>query len=353
MSVVFLSDSPAWCQPLASVLRDQLDVSCAVSDTAELLHQGWEPSAAAKVCCADAESLPTSRLLPEGCRILVNRMSARPGGDTQAAASVFRSLISVIAFQSNLSSSSPVVVVNGEMCHAVGASKVLQASLMAAVGAKTPRTVLVTRASWQNTLKALHQAEEAGSWLLKPNVGGKGAGIVAISKDDHLQKDSSADVLESTFGPDGIAVLQRVVDSPDKLVHRVELVNYEAIYVAHVPVDDSGSYNNCVSDVCTRPKRRTILVEKPPSQDEDAAASSSAVEIQRMNGLLSTCSAIARACQMQLGSIEYLLDRHGEAWFIDINPVSTVLKEAEAVIGVNPMLLQARWLASIIATTSA
>lgn len=370
MSIVFLSDSPLWCKPLADVLQTQFGVTAVVLDAMAAVLPHYEPSR-----LADA-SLATHLA---GCKVLVNRMSARPGGDTTALVTFFRSVMGGLA----LVPGGPTVV-NGSMCHDIGASKLLQAAVFAAVGARTPRTVMVTRSTWAATLARLSAppppsssaassdntavAATSSQWLLKPNVGGKGAGILAVAAPDAWSAAAGeppaalpdADVAD-TFGPDGVAVLQAVVPTPDKMVHRVELVNGRPIYTAHVPVDDgTGNYNNCVSDVCARPaKKKRIVVEAPPSVVAAAAATASdgkdvAPPTKEEGGgqtdaILAMCATIAAACRMQLGSIEYLLDADGAPWFIDINPVSTVLKEAEAVLGESPLAMQGRWLASLVA----
>jgi len=326
MSIVFLSDSPEWCQPLADVLRDNFGVSAVILDTAAVLPT-FEPSLA---------SGSLSMFLGRECKVLVNRMSSRPKGDTAALTTLFRSIMDSMSLYTM--GQKPPLVINGHHCHRIGASKVMQASLLAAVGARTPRTVVVTRLSLQSTLLRLLQesstsGEELIDWLLKPNVGGKGVGIRAVGPGCVLPK---MDDLADTFDPDGVAVLQQVVSTADGMVHRVELVNFKPLYTAHVSITPESNFNSCLSDVCTRTKKSRILVDAPVFSEENSKS------------ILAMCSIIAEACQMQLGSVEYLIDKEGHPWFIDINPVSTVLQDAEAVLGEGALTLQARWLASIL-----
>ena len=108
----------------------------------------------------------------------------------------------------------------------------LQADLFARLALPYPRTIVL------NDRGQVAKAAERLRFpvLLKPNVGGSGAGIVRFD---------SAGELES----DGTVLLQEYLEPEDGAIVRVEVLNGEYLYAIRI-VRPTDHFNLCPADLC-------------------------------------------------------------------------------------------------------
>ena len=221
--------------------------------------------------------------------LVVNRISARPPVSTQGLLTKARDLLTCVEMAG-------IPCINNIRCLNFGASKALQAALFQACGYNTPETIMLTE-----------EELTVGVWpksdsLLKPNAGGRGSGIV----------DGQGSLAE-TFAADGCAVRQERIESHDNLIHRVELLAGELLYHAGAPLRP-GTFDYCLGG------GREIQID--PACPPEIALS---------------CRRIARNANMEIGSVEYLIDADHTLWFIDLNPVSSIHPKAAQELEFDPV----------------
>lgn len=270
--VTILTDIPDWTGSTVEALENE-DWAVKLID---ILHWRWTAS----------EGLPDWGLV-------FNRIAARPANDELGLLTQTRDLLTAIDLAG-------IPCLNGARCHAIGISKVMQASIFASCGAPTPRTHVVIPENLKEQLKRLAREFPL---LIKPNVGGRGSGI---SSPENFQAE--------TFALDGCAILQEQIQSGDGRVHRVEMLGGELLYEATVPLE-TDAYDYCLAGA-------------------DEASLTVSEEVTEEVAL--HCRRIAKAASLDLGSIEYLIDKKGSPQFIDINPVSSFVPNLTERLGLDP-----------------
>ncbi|HEX8338125.1 MAG TPA: hypothetical protein VF621_15515, partial [Pyrinomonadaceae bacterium] len=98
-----------------------------------------------------------------------------------------------------------VRVVNGSRAFDYETSKALQLSLFASLGLRSPRTRVV------NSLEEVREAARGLAFpvVVKPNIGGRGAGIVRFETRDDLEYALGSGLVE--LGPDSTALVQEYI----------------------------------------------------------------------------------------------------------------------------------------------
>jgi hypothetical protein len=255
---------------------------------------------------------PAARKSPYS--LLVNRMSPSAGTRGHARA-VFQTLHYLTQLE-RLGAR----VLNGRAAYEVELSKAAQASLAAELGVAYPRTRVVSSAA-----DAVRAAEElAFPVLVKPNIGGSGAGIRSFESIDELR--TAAGDLE--LGLDGTALVQEQLPAEDDAVVRIEILDGELLYAIRLRLLP-GSFNLCPADYCDLPgiadgvSGRGLPVEAfdpPLDVVEDAKR-------------------LVAAAGMDLGGVEYLVDaRDGTPTFYDVNALSNFVADAPNVVGFDPFV---------------
>src|SRR6266540_1739127 len=82
--------------------------------------------------------------------------------------------------------------------------------------------------------------------LVKPNVGGSGAGIVSFDSVEELE------AAELDFGPDGTALVQERIPAKGESIVRVEILGGDLLYAIRILLVP-GSFNLCPADYCELP----------------------------------------------------------------------------------------------------
>lgn len=231
-----------------------------------------------------------------------------------------------------------VPVVNGSGVYGLELSKANQLDLLRGLGLPFPRAIAINHAE-----QAPRVAEKHGlryPVLVKANVGGSGAGIVKYETGEALARAVTG--REVDLGVDGTALVQEAAPLRDGRITRVETLGGRFLYAINV-YPTVGSFDLCPADACQTTSgvelvRGACAVDAPRSGLRVEAATPPRAIIEQVE-------AIARAAQLDVGGIEYLVDdRDGHHYFYDINALSNFVADAPNVIGFDPWARFADWL---------
>ncbi|MCA1671009.1 MAG: hypothetical protein LC799_01985, partial [Actinobacteria bacterium] len=211
-------------------------------------------------------------------------------------------------------------VLNGATAFRHELSKAAQASLMARLGIRHPATRVLSRPE---------QAPAAARGLrfpvlVKPNIGGSGAGIASFATPDELSAAVEANAL--SFGIDGVGLLQEHLPARDDAIVRIEILDGHFLYAIRLLLSP-GSFNLCPADYCELPGVADGVSGRGLPIEAHAAAPE----------LVEQARQLVAAAGMDVGGVEYLIsDRDGEAYFYDVNALSNFVADAPRVVGFNP-----------------
>jgi hypothetical protein len=209
-------------------------------------------------------------------------------------------------------------VLNGRDAYLVELSKARQLSLLAGLGIEHPRSRVI-----DDPARAAEAARDLEfPVVVKPNVGGSGAGITSYASRDEL---AAADV---ELGVDGTALVQEQLPAEGDAVVRIEVLGGRFLYAIRLLLMP-GSFNLCPADYCDLPgiadgvSGRGLPIE---GFDPPGAAVDDALRIGAAAGL-------------DLGGVEYLVNaRTGKPTFYDVNALSNFVANAPEVIGFDPFV---------------
>ncbi len=221
-----------------------------------------------------------------------------------------------------------VPVVNGAGAYALELSKANQLDLLHELRLRTPATRVANAAT--QVIAAAHELRFP--LLVKANIGGSGAGIVRYDTADALHHAATTGALPASL--DATWLVQELVPARDAHITRVETLNGRYLYAIDVyPPGDS--FDLCPADACQTASglalTRTACAADAARNGLRVAAATPPAAI------IKAAERIARAAQLDVGGIEYLIDdRDGEACFYDINALSNFVADALRVIGFDP-----------------
>ncbi len=225
-------------------------------------------------------------------------------------------------------------VVNGTEAFAIETSKALQLNLLASLNLHFPRTRVINRAT---------EAVEAARGLrfpviVKPNIGGRGAGIVRFDTADALARAVEAGLVE--LGIDSTALAQEFSPARDGHITRVETLGGKFLYA--IKVFTSGeSFNLCPAEIC-QTEGVGVAAAGVAALGEmclaDAPKSGLKVEAyDPPREIVEAVERIVAAARIDVGGVEYLTDdRDGSILFYDINALSNFVADAARVVGFDP-----------------
>jgi biotin carboxylase len=257
--------------------------------------------------------------------VVVNRTS--PSSHTRAHANVLFYAEAVLAHYEAIG----IPVINPVAAYRFEKSKALQAELLERVGVRYPRTVVVNHAD--QIVKALDRI--AFPLVVKPNVGGSGAGIRRF--DSRAELDAALDGLD--LGPDHVALVQEYVESEDNAIIRVEVLDGRALYAIRIVRQADSTFNLCPADICQVPDNAS-----GPVKESDLAACPvdvrpglSVTRVEAPADAVDGAIRLARAASIDVGGIEYLVGkRDGLIYFYDVNATSNFVANAPEVLGFDP-----------------
>jgi biotin carboxylase len=169
--------------------------------------------------------------------------------------------------------------------------------------------------------------------LVKPNVGGSGAGIVRFDNRDDL----AAAVNEGriALGYDHVGLVQEFIPARGGHITRVETLAGKYLYAIQVHLTGE-TFDLCPADICQTTRGESLnnacVVE--------AAKAGLKVESYRPpTDVISAVERTVQAAGIEVGGIEYVIDdRDGQLYFYDVNALSNFVADAPRVIGFDPFV---------------
>ncbi|HKC41301.1 MAG TPA: hypothetical protein VKC15_17290 [Gemmatimonadales bacterium] len=229
-----------------------------------------------------------------------------------------------------------VRVINGSRAYQAEMSKALQLSILRELGLPYPPTRVI------NDPADAPAAAEGLEFpvVVKPNVGGSGAGIVRFDTPEQLAAAAATGGLE--LGPDRTALVQEFIPSAEGRITRVEVLGGRYLYGIRV-YSAGETFNLCPADVCQTTGGaelvRTACPVDAPRNGLRVEGYEPPAEIARQ------VERIAAACGIDVGGIEYTIDdRTGRLYYYDINALSNFVADAPRVVGFDPVKRLADWI---------
>ena len=233
-----------------------------------------------------------------------------------------------------------VRVINGTAAWRTEISKAYQLSLLESLGLPYPPARVIHHAS---------QAAAAAEGLrfpvvVKPNIGGSGAGIVRFDTPDGLERGSRQGL---DLGVDHTALVQEYVTPADGRIVRVEVLDGKFLYAIRI-YTTGDTFNLCPADVCQDVSGGALA---RPACPADAPKNNLRVEAYTPPAeIVEAVERIMHASGIEIGGVEYMIDaRDGRPAFYDINALSNFIADAPRVLGFDPFARLADWLVEELA----
>lgn len=221
-----------------------------------------------------------------------------------------------------------VRVINGADAYRTEISKAGQLSLLGTLGLPFPRA------------RVIHdpcQAATAAQGLrfpvvVKPNVGGSGAGIRRFEAPSEVAEAAAAGALD--LGPDSTALVQEYIPAEASRITRVEILGGKFLYAIRV-YSPGDVFNLCPADVCQTvggaQLARTACPVDAPDQGLKVEGYTPPAAI------VADVERIMAAAKIDVGGVEYVTDaRNGKRYYYDINALSNFVADAPRVVGFDP-----------------
>lgn len=222
-----------------------------------------------------------------------------------------------------------VPVVNGLTAFTIETSKALQVALIEGIGLRAPRSRVVNHP----TVLPRAARELAFPLVVKPNIGGSGAGIARFDTRAELEAAIEQDAIAPSL--DGVLVLQEFHPPAGDHIVRVETLNGRYFYGIRVHIGQGAGFNLCPAELCTAVGGRALASTACPA---GAAAVGLEVEgFEPPDEIKREVERIAREAGLDVGGIEYLESaRDGQRYYYDVNALSNFVPDPLRVVGFDP-----------------
>jgi len=220
-----------------------------------------------------------------------------------------------------------VRIINGTRAFALEISKARQLQLFNSLGLHFPKTWVANC-----TDEIVAAALQIGFPLLvKPNIGGRGGGIVRVNSMEQLE--AAIDQASLNFGIDKTALVQEFIPARNGHITRVETLGGKFLYA--IDIFTSGrSFNLCPAEICQVESASAFL------EDSTHGAPNPRLKVETCKPPLSTIDAVEKIAAfggLDVGGVEYLVDdRDGGIVYYDINALSNFVANAPQVLGFDP-----------------
>lgn len=222
-----------------------------------------------------------------------------------------------------------VRVVNGSRAFAHEISKAIQLTNLDSLDLDFPKARIVSQPS-----QVMDAAEAIGYPLVvKPNIGGSGAGIERFDSPDQLKQAVEENRL--SFGMDQTALVQECFTPRDGIITRVEVLGGKYLYA--IKIRTAGkTYNLCPGDICQSTAGEEL--ERRPGCPVDAVKNGLSVEAyEPPREVISAVERIMHLAGVEVGGVEYVIDdATGRLLYYDVNALSNFVADPERIIGFNP-----------------
>ena len=222
-----------------------------------------------------------------------------------------------------------VDVINGAHTFELEVSKAEQLKLLADAGVRAPRASVV------RDVTALPEASRELDFplIIKPNVGGSGAGIRLFRTADELRSAVEGGEIDPPL--DGILLLQEYHAPENRSIVRIETLDTHYLYGIRIHLGDNAGFDLCPADVC-----KTTSGEELTSAACPVGAAKQGLSVEAYTPppeVIAAVERIARAARLDVGGIEYLKSsRDGRIYYYDVNALSNFVADPQRVIGFDP-----------------
>jgi len=216
-------------------------------------------------------------------------------------------------------------VVNGSRAFGFELSKATQISVFNNLGIACPRTRIINSPS---------EAPDAAAALgypvvVKPNIGGSGAGIARYDCAADLEAAAAGGHLD--MGLDQTALVQESIPARGGSITRVEVLGGKFLYAIEIFMTGE-TFNLCPGHICQTadgaPLARGICPADAPKTGLRVAAAHSPADA------VATVERIMAAAGIEVGGVEFIVDdRDGCRLFYDVNALSNYVADAPRVVG--------------------
>jgi glutathione synthase/RimK-type ligase-like ATP-grasp enzyme len=220
--------------------------------------------------------------------------------------------------------------VNGYEAFEIEISKVLQISLFAQLGLKFPKTRIV------NSVDSINEASKGLTFpvIVKPNIGGRGAGIIKFDSPEALANAVDDGVID--LGLDSTALVQEFVPKLNGHINRVETLGGKFLYAIKV-YPQGENFNLCPAEICQVESQNGVSAV---GEVCIADAPKTGLRIEAFTppaDIIETVERIVREAKIDVGGVEYMTDeRNGDVLFYDINALSNFVADAVNLVGFDP-----------------
>jgi biotin carboxylase len=218
-----------------------------------------------------------------------------------------------------------VRVVNGTRAFLTEISKARQLALLDSLGLAFPRA---------RVIHDPRQAAAAANGLrfpivVKPNIGGSGAGVRRFDTIESLRAASDDGTLD--LGIDHTALVQEFLPARDTRIVRVETLGGRYLYAIRV-YTTGETFDLCPADICRGLDGAELERAACPA---DAPKTGLRVEgYEPPPEIVAEVERIVAAAGIDIGGVEYLIDdRTGQHVYYDINALSNFVADSSRVVG--------------------
>ena len=243
-----------------------------------------------------------------------------------------------------------VRVINGHKAYASELSKAGQLSLLDGLGLAYPKARVIHRAAQAPT------ATEGLRYpiVVKPNIGGSGAGVTRFDSPLQLQHAVEAGELRPIVegSLDATALVQEFIPARGAHIVRCEVLNGKFLYAIKVHITGE-TFDLCPADICRTAggvelNRAACALDAPKSGirvEGFAPPPEMIADVER----------IMQAAGIELGGVEYMIDDREEGdtpLYYDINALSNFVADGLRVVGFDPFARLVDWLEAEAAKTA-
>ncbi len=219
-----------------------------------------------------------------------------------------------------------VPVVNGHDAFLLEISKARQLSLLHALRLPYPASRVI------HDVKQVLLASEGLRFpvVVKPNIGGSGAGVRRFDTLEALRAASHEP--DWNLGLDNTGLVQEFIPAEGGYITRVEVLDGRFLYA--IRIHSSGRFDLCPADICREEAVAGAEGSCPAESPKPGIRVENFVPEQ---AIIDDVLRIVAAGRLDVGGVEYFTDaRDGRRYYYDINALSNFVADAPRVVGFDP-----------------
>jgi len=221
-------------------------------------------------------------------------------------------------------------IINGQKAFRYETSKALQLSLLESLRLPYPKSRVIN-----NPADAVAASQGLRfPIVVKPNIGGSGAGVAKFDTRQQLEEGANAGKLD--LGLDTTALVQEFIPARGNHIVRVEVVGCKFLYGIKVHLTGE-TFDLCPADICRTTGGQDLARAACPV---DAPKTGLRVEgYTPPDDIIHAVERIMQEARIEVGGVEYIIDdRDGQLYFYDINALSNFVADGPKVVGFDPFV---------------